>query len=372
MTTTVHDIPREDLLPSHQPHLVPVTAVRVAGEDHADRGRARGRLLAGRIRATSSAYADLFTALGIPGADQRSAAAASLDALRGWAPDQHREVAGIAEGAGLDLVELGLTLARTEILTQAHGQPGECSTVAHQAPGSSVSAQTWDWYSRFAGCWHLHRVQPLAGEVEHAGFTEFGMPGKVGLNAAGLGVHLNILKHRDDDAGGVPVHSVLARVLSQARTVAEAIEVVRAAPTTSSSVLTLVSPDRVAMAEIAPGGVSVVEQEGWQLHTNHFLAEDRQEGAMLLDPASNTHDRLAYLSGTTGRSAAPGTADELLALMCSPLEAGGVALLPDETLPEQERLATLVTVRMDPARRRIRLSPGVPQHAEEVTVSYQL
>lgn len=355
-----------------QPHLVPVTAVRVAGADHTDRGRARGRLLAERIRATSGGYAELFTTLGISSQTQRSAAEASLDALRRWDPDQFREVAGVAEGAGLDLLELGLTLARTEILTQATARPGECSTVAHQTAGASVSAQTWDWYSRFAGCWHLHRVQPLDGEVEHAGFAEYGMTGKVGLNAAGVGVHLNILRHRDDDAGGVPIHAVLARVLTRARTVEEALDIVRSAPTTSSSVLTLVSPDRVAMAEVAPARVSVVEGEGWLLHTNHFLAEDQQDGALLLEPSSNTHDRLAYLSSATGTSETPATADDLVPLMCSPLDAGGVALLPDASLPEAERSATLVTVRMDPAARQVRLSPGVPQHAQEACVSYQL
>src|SRR5699024_1060391 len=145
------------------------------------------------------------------------------------------------------------------------------------------------WYARFTDCWHLHRVEPLAGEVAHAGFTEYGMPGKIGLNAAGIGVHLNILRHRDDRAGGVPVHSVLARVLSEATSVEDGIDLIRSAPTTSSSVLTLSSADRVAMVEVAPGRVVVLEQDGWVLHTNHFLAEAQQDGAMLLEPGSNTH-----------------------------------------------------------------------------------
>lgn len=354
------------------PHLVPLVAVRVAGEDHRDRGRARGSALAQAVARTSRAYAELFGDLGIGARDQRDAAEASWEALRAWDPDQHAEVTGIAEGAGLDVLEVARTLARTEILTLAPAAPGECSTLAHQADGASVSAQTWDWYDRFSGCWHAHRVEGLAGEQTHAGFTEHGMPGKIGLNAAGVGVHLNILKHRDDAPGGVPVHSVLARVLTRATTVEEAVEIVRSAPTTSSSVVTVTSADRVAMLEIAPGGVSVLDGPGWRTHTNHFLAEDRQDGAMLLDPTSNTADRLDFLDQRSAGRPAPRSAEDLVPLLCSPLEDRGVALVPDETLPAAERLATLVTVRTDPARRRISLSAGVPQHASQASVTYQL
>lgn len=359
-----------------QPHLTPVTAVRVSGTDHADRGRARGALLAERVRATAGAYAAHFTEVGIPEADQLEAAAASLEALRAWAPHLHDEVAGIAEGAGLDLVDLGRTVARTEILTlapDAADQPGECSTIAHQRPGSSVSVQTWDWYSRFTGCWHLHRVEPLAGEQAHAGFTEFGMPGKIGLNAAGVGVHLNILKDRDDAAGGVPVHMVLARLLAEATTVEEGIALIQDAPTSSSSVITLTGVDQVAMVEIAPGGTSVLRTEtGWLLHTNHFLADDRQEGAAVTTQLSTTHERLAFLEAGTAAAAEPEGAADLIPLLCSPLEDRTVALLPDEGAPEAERTATLVTVQVDPAGRTVRLSPGAPQFADEASVAYRL
>ncbi len=81
---------------------------------------------------------------------------------------------------------------------------------------------------------------------------------------------------------------------------------------------------------------------------------------------------MAFLERATDGNPGPQTSDDLVPLMCSPLEDGGVALVPDKTRPVAERLATLVTVRMDPARRRIALSPGVPQFAEEASFSYQL
>lgn len=355
------------------PHLTRVEAVRLAGGSHHERGRARGSQLAVAVRRTAQGYAELFTTLGIGEADQRAAAAASLDALRAWSPTQLKELTGIAEGAGLDLVDLGRTVARTEILTLAPPTVDECSTVAHQRSGSSVSVQTWDWYARFTDCWHPQRVEPLAGEQVHAGLTEYGMPAKIGLNGAGLGVHLNILRHEDDGAGGVPVHSVLARLLAEATDVDEGVAMIRDAGTSSSSVITLTTADRVAMVEIAPGGVSVLETNaGWLLHTNHFLAQDRQQGAMLTHLLSTTHERLDFVERTTSEADAPARASDLIPLLCSPLEDHTVALLPDERRPEHERSATLVTVLIDPAARTLRLSPGAPQFADEASVTYHL
>src|SRR5699024_5224668 len=148
-----------------------------------------------------------------------------------------------------------------------------------------------------------------------------------------------------------PVHAVLARLLTEATSVDEAVAMIDDAPTSSSSVITVTTADRVVMVEIAPGGTSVLETGGgWLLHTNHFLAADRQDGARLTHAASTTRARMAFLEGTTTGAPAPREAADLIPLLCSPLEARTVALLPDEARPEAERNATLATILMDPAR----------------------
>lgn len=346
-----------------EPHLVDVPTVRVEGATARERGLARGRRLSRQVRETAAGYARLFARKGIDEADRRAAAVACLDALRTWHPGLHEEAAGIAEGAGLSLEELGTTLARTEILTLTPDPPVECSTVTYQQPGRSVSAQTWDWYAAFATSWHRQEVVPLPGERGHRGFTEYGMPGKIGLNDAGVGVHLNILRQRDDRPGGVPVHAVLARVLAEAATVAEAVEIVRSAPMSSSSLLTVVGADEVVMVEVAAGRSAVLQQQGWLVHTNHFLAPELQDGAMLTDPASTTHERLVHLREGIGAAPAPGRAEDLLPLLCSAPELRCVARLPDPDLPAEDRMATLATVLMDPAQGRVEVSPGIPQYA---------
>ncbi|WP_131104258.1 C45 family autoproteolytic acyltransferase/hydolase [Ornithinimicrobium sufpigmenti] len=346
-----------------EPHRVDVRTVRIEGSSHRERGLARGRMLAGRIRETADGYARLFARKGIGAEDHRAAAVACLDALRAWHPGLHEEAVGIAEGAGLPLVDLGTTLARTEILTLVPDPPSECSTVTYQQPGGCVSAQTWDWYAAFATSWHRQEVVPLGGEHAHRGFTEFGMPGKIGLNAAGVGVHLNILRHRDDRPGGVPVHAVLARVLAEATTVGEAVEMVRSAPMSSSSLLTVVGAEEVVMVEVAAGRTGLLQRAGWLVHTNHFLAPELQDGAMLTDPASTTQERLAHLEEGVASAPAPQGAGDLLPLLCSAPELNCVARLPDPAQAPEDRTATLATVLLDPARGRVEVSPGIPQHA---------
>ena len=102
-------------------------------------------------------------------------------------------------------------MAHREVVlsTRPTGIPGP----EHFTVQEATSPPLQDGQVRFTGSWHLQRVDPLPGELAHAGLTECGMPGKIGLNAAGVAVHLNILRNDADDAGGVPVHAVLARVL---------------------------------------------------------------------------------------------------------------------------------------------------------------
>ena len=127
------------------------------------------------------------------------------------------------------------------------------------------------------------------------------------------------------------------------------------------------------LVEVAPGGTSVLRTDaGWLLHTNHFLAADRQEGAAVTPTLSTTHERFAFIEAGTAAAAAPQGAADLIPLLCSPLEDRTVALLPDEGAQEAERIATLVTVQVDPAGRTVRLSPGAPQFTDEASVAYRL
>jgi isopenicillin-N N-acyltransferase-like protein len=420
--------------------------LHVAGTGPRERGLARAAASAARIRAAQRGYAQLFTTLGIDERAQRTAAKASLAALEAWDPAQAAELAGVATGSGLQIADLMTTVARTEILTLAPAAPQqdavdgtesaggtefagpaaagaeigqECSTLGLQRPGSSLVGQTWDWHAQFQDCWHFHYVEglpdpaedpardaaagtvaaaaedPAAGQnpspLNHAGFAEFGMLGKIGMNSAGLAVDLNILSHEADGPGGVPIHAVLARILGSARTIEQALDIIASAPVSASSLITITSADRVLMVELTPGGHRILEpgrtdQRGvhesgrdqaiWFCHTNDFqdsgLAAGQKRGGV-----SNSPQRFRVLNDrVTGASPAspafPESADGLLNWLATDPGADLVARRPKPDAPLGLNIATLVTVRMDPARKLVRMNAGLPQDAALGTVEFAL
>ena len=343
------------------PELIRPVPLRLPQATAQQRGRRRGEELSELIRRAVDGYTEFFDARGISRQKQASSSAASLEALRDWDPLQHTEVLAVAQAARVTPQELGLVVARTEVLAAAGAAESECSTlVGVTQTGSGVGAQTWDWQVALAHLWHLHEVEPGEGTLGHVGFAEAGMLGKIGMNASGVGVMLNILANDGDRSGGVPVHAVLAAVLNRATSLDEAREIVRSASTSASSTITIVAPDGACITEIGPHGTVELPVSGVAAHTNHFVADGLQDGARELSAETRSHERLELLQQRIDGMWAAGAADELAALLCTSASEAPVSLLPDLQKPRWERPATLVSVRMDASTRSIEIAAGSP------------
>lgn len=403
--------------------FVPAADVRpgtftVRASDHCERGRRRGAELRTGIGSTLTAYRRYYAHLSIAEAAVRTAATASFARLQEWSPTAAEEVAAVAEGAGVEVAELMEIIARTEIMTQAPASPTECSTVSHTCPGASVAAQNWDWAADFSTLWHINDVGAVPGQHRHVGIAEYGMLGKIGLNEVGVGVLLNILKHADDGPGGVPIHMILDRVLSEAGTLDEALEIIHSAPTSSSSIITVITAEAAVQVEIAGerkrerrvgagegtgdpvDGGAPAGGSGFLIHTNHFLHPDLLDGALELRPGSTSRDRYRHLeeaverfdvdrsgrasqvgadshAGTPTDGAVQGasaggaerpagsaeqavTIGDLTRMLTTGPDEAPVCCVPAPDAAYGDRSATLVTVRIDPARKQIDLAPGSP------------
>ncbi|GAA1814374.1 MULTISPECIES: C45 family autoproteolytic acyltransferase/hydolase [Brevibacterium] len=389
--TESHDAPEHAGQPDARMTADFVSAAAVRPEvfvsragDHIQRGLQRGRELRTGIGAAIAGYQRYFAHLGITEVEARHAADDSYARLQAWAPEAAAEISAVAEGSGRTVTEIMEVIARTEIMTLAKAAPTECSTVTRVVPGATVSAQTWDWLADFSTLWHVGDVGAVPGQLRHVGIAEYGMLGKIGLNEAGVGVHLNILKHADDRAGGVPVHAVLDRVLSTAHTLTEAVEIIRSAPTSSSSVITVVTAEAAVQVEIAgeakrelrPGDPvangdvgaadteAVLAEADVLLHTNHFLHPDLQAGAMELRADSSSRPRYDFLAARTAAAITAGdppeTTADLVALLTSGPGDPPVSCTPEPGAAYGDRPATLVTVQIDPGAKTIDLAPGSP------------
>ena len=338
--------------------------------DPAERGAELGERFGALLRETSARYLEHFALLDIPPARVREIVEGSRAALRDWHPALAEESDAAAAAAGVEPWHVAAVGARTEVLAAAHA-PGECTTAVFVPPaGAPETIQTWDWHDHLAPdglLWHLHTP---TRQVKM--FTEFGAPGKIGVNDTGLGLHFNILRHASDGVGsGVPVHAIARRVLEEATTVAEACALAAAAPVSASTVLTVASLDGdradAAAIELAPAGVGVVRpgDDGWIVHTNHFLDPELATGDTVaaLDPTSTTLERLAHAEGVRAGMAGL-AATERAAALCGPAaERAPVCVRRNESEPLHEQWETLLTIALDLPGFALEHRPGAPDAA---------
>ncbi len=333
--------------------------VDVVGEDPFERGRSRGAGADDGIRRTIERYFDLFGVVGIREEVVRDDVESISASIAEWSPGLGAELAGVASGARVEPWRVVAVNARTEILSRATGtRPGECSTITSAVDGV-VGAQTWDWHEELDDCWHLQRVRGT--RHDYVGLTEFGILAKIGLNSAGVGVMLNILGHREDRPFGVPVHLVCARILAEASSLSDALDLLLGAPTTTSSAITVLTATESATVELSPLGAAIVEQElPTRIHTNHFLASRLREGENRALYEPDSQQRLALLSDRIGRSA-PSTAGDLLDCLGAHAPDGAdVCCHPAEGAVFGQRWSTLATVTIEPGHQALTVFEGGP------------
>jgi isopenicillin-N N-acyltransferase-like protein len=331
------------------------------------RGQSFGADHRAAIASTIRVYRDLFTAMAGEEVDLMQFGGEAMDAIGEWAPDLADEIQGIAEGAGLPPEHVAALNARTEVLAAIRSRSrGECSTVVSLGEDYAVALQTWDWHDSLSNLWFRWTIEHPDGRMVHT-VTEFGIVGKIGINASGVGVLINILHHEAD--GGtiaVPVHILARSILDDAEDLNEALVRVASAPVSGSSALTLVQSvgqDASAVtAEVFPGGPKILlpDERGVLIHTNHFLSEAgaRGERETLIGPDSFIRYDVLHRHVATRP---PTTVGEALEAMTSHVGGGGAICAhpyPDAGLGD--RYATLATVWLDIDNRTLTVREGGP------------
>ncbi|MET8331245.1 C45 family peptidase [Streptomyces sp. NPDC005181] len=193
-----------------------------------------------------------------------------------------------------------------------------------------------------------------------------GILAKIGVNSAGLGLHFNILGHRDDRVGGIPVHVLAALVLEEADNADQARQILHDSPITSSGSFMLFDTQRAVLLDISPAGIFEAPQvaEGTYLRTNHFLTAvpAEHEKSWLYQPDSG--ERHAFLRNRLAHSNAA-TDDQLLQQLVTGPGEPPVTCIPDMDSPMGRRWASLATVVLNPGSRTARVLDGTP--AEHTT-----
>ena len=367
----------------------------IHGTTPRERGIDRGRQVAQVVRDHWDTHRTLFAAVGRSEADTLALGLESLDATAEWWPEAREEIVGIAEGAELDLSIVAALNARTELLVAPKASRSDSSPAADIAASTSTSTttdalghectsvaitdpfaaqvQTWDWHRELNRAWHVQRV--TGTPVPYAGITEHGILAKIGRNDAGVGIIISILSHQDDAAGKVPIHVISHRVLSEARSLAHARELLLDAPVGASTVFTVVGPDGIGSFELSPAGAAELEPFGrWFIHSNHFLSPELAGGSRTFRNDPDSQERLQMLQDRISAEPDITTAAQLAPMLHSgPGDIGNICCVPTPDQPLGRAWETQATVWM--TRDEMTISAGSPRDlatAEQVRFAGKL
>jgi isopenicillin-N N-acyltransferase-like protein len=331
-----------------------------------ERGRHYGARASAAIRQNVADYLRLIEYHA--GLDRQAALEAARDyepILERHTPELLEEMRGIAQGAGVDLVEVLLINARSELMGSF--RVAECTALA-AAPetttgGKVLLGQNWDWYTAVeAEPILLHVRQP--GKPEILTLVEAGQVAKIGMNSAGLGLCLNFLEH-EDRGQGLPIHAILRRMLECAALGEAVHEAYRFPRAGAANVLLAHAEGELLDLELtATDADFIYADEGWLVHANHFESPRLRGGDTGLATSMSTLARAArarrLLAAARGQISVDGLqtilADHAYGsyAICRHAEPGEAPLL---------RTATRASAIMDLAGGTLHLAPGQPCQA---------
>jgi isopenicillin-N N-acyltransferase-like protein len=288
---------------SYAATMLVLPVIEVSGTPRA-MGRAHGEtvrdlvrgFMADRVRAGS-----VFVRQRRRDGDFLATAAACLDLLRTWDPAGWDEHHGVAEGAGVDAVELYAACNLTDIRDAACFRPlaasaesEGCTTAlvpaARSATGAPLAAQTWDLNPPDLAFVIAVRRRPLDGPAT-VSVTCAGCPNLMGLNAHGLAFGTTNLKVHGVRPG-IPYLSILHR-LSRCADRAEAAGVLAATPRAAAHSYWLADPAGIedwectADAAVPRGGTAPLCRTNHCLEAAHAAREDEP-------PTASSAARLAH------------------------------------------------------------------------------
>lgn len=198
------------------------------------------------------------------------------------APDLVEEMEGVAEGAGVDMVELFTYQSFDEFFmylissgTLDFGTNGHCTTaaVAGHAGLPNLVAHNNDIPTYHEGCVTVTHIKSPGAEVEILQSTFAGQLGQNGVNSAGLAVGINTIADLPGGSG-LPVSFHVRRIL-ECTSVDAAVDYLRSASFGQAMNYMIADRTTIVSVETWPGDVAVLRgDEGFLAHTNHSLAPD--------------------------------------------------------------------------------------------------
>lgn len=312
-----------------------------------------------RIVTSINNYAKLYEECAqITWSEARDRARKFIPAIKEHAQHLFEEMEGIAEGAGIDFLDIVALNVRSEIALTNYTDG--CTSIAKISKDRSsvFLAQNWDWLGEAGEATVFLDIRPK-GKPRIQIFAEAGIVGKFGMNAAGVAVCMNAIRSGSLNVGMMPVHIAIRRVLECA-SYGEAKVLLDSRGVASCVNFMIVDKDGSgATVECSPKGNTIIEPvDGTVCHTNHLYAPGLPQG--LKDhPSKNSFSRLERVKEL---SAGVGGSFEGIRSWLSD-EQGSPTSISRSLVPGavgMERMVTLATIIMDIKAKQAQVSLGRP------------
>lgn len=318
----------------------------------------------------------------LPREEALSRASKYLDVIGKQNPAYAAAMKGVAEGAGIEPLEIVALNVRYELMYSQFSKIGlkpiprtfGCTAFAIMPEsvrnGHLLMGQNWDWIPQVEGL--FLKIRNSDGP-DVLCFTEAGVVGgKIGLNSEGLGLMINgLVSDRDDWSRlGKPFH-VRCWEMLRSRTVGDAARVVSEGERSCSANFLLGQQREVGNGEVldvesAPEATyELTPVKGAIGHTNHFSDPEKLGVHQVLDEERrSTLQRYARIQQLLNEKVRSGgklnisTAQSMLQDHKGRPES--VCRHPNTGLPEDERYKTVVSVLMDLRDRKLWATVGSP------------
>ncbi|GHG88658.1 C45 family autoproteolytic acyltransferase/hydolase [Streptomyces lanatus] len=249
-----------------------------------ERGRQYGEAVAPQLAIALGYYTEAFgVSSGLTWKQVIARAARWLKPVREYAPHLLEEMRGIADGSGLDLLDVLALNARGEVIyddsfaRMREEEPAEgCTSFAAYGPASGDghvwAGQNWDWRAGVADTVVMLRiVQPPAPTLIMQ--VEAGQIGRQGASSAGIALNANGLGGRFGEAVGLP-QTVLRRSVLDQVSITDALDVLcrTRAHIASNALLTCREGFAIDLETTPAGHGWLYPDDGLLVHGNHYQA----------------------------------------------------------------------------------------------------
>ena len=247
------------------------------------RGLQYGEQAKQRISASIDIYSDSLRDLGLGKDKILELANSFLPMIIDWAPDLIEEMKGIAKGASVNLGEIMLINARTEILklaeqnepfvdTSSDGCTSALIMPKLSETGQIIHGQNWDWKQECIDNCIVLRILRNDGP-DLLTFTEAGALARSGLNSMGISITANYLNCDLDYRNlGIPLPFIRRRAL-ECTYYSDAIRFVATTKKSGANNMIIASSEGMGINfECAPDESFAIlpDENGLIVHANHW------------------------------------------------------------------------------------------------------